>query len=112
MEKRSREFWVELVQKLAASGQTQMAFAAQHGVSDKTLSYWRRRLKKEPAQPPSFVPVCLADTPLSPPQPPKKPSRPAGLKAVLPDGLRLYFAPKTSGAYIARVLGPLRARSC
>lgn len=112
MQKRTRDFWVKLVQQFPQSGTTQAAFAAQHGVSPKTLSYWLKRLHHAPQEAPAFVPVCVADAPAPPKKAPQTRTRPGALEAVLPDGLRLCFTPGTSSGYIARVLGPLRASRC
>jgi transposase-like protein len=112
MQRRPREFWVGLVQQFKGSGLTQAAFAAQQGVSDKTLSYWIGRVKKERQKPPAFLPVRMAKAPAPLQEPPAQPPRRAAVKAVLPDGLRLYFGKHASSRYVARVLCALRALPC
>jgi transposase-like protein len=112
MQRRPRAFWVHLVQQFEGSGLTPAAFAAHHGVSDHTLKYWIYRLKKEQRPPLSFIPVRVADAPEPSKEPPKQPSHGAAVKAVLPDGLQLYFGKQTSSRYVARVLCALRTSPC
>lgn len=51
--------WQELVTQWRASGLSQRVFALKHGVSQKQISYWSRRLAH--AKPsPAFVPVRVA----------------------------------------------------
>ena len=42
--KRSPEQWQQLVEAQAASGQTQVAFCAEHGLSKSSFQLWKRRL--------------------------------------------------------------------
>lgn len=51
--------WQERVAQWRASGLSQHAFALEHGLSQRQISYWSRRLAV--AQPtPGFVPVRVA----------------------------------------------------
>ena len=112
MQRRPKPFWVHLVQQLEGSGLTPAAFAARHGVSDKTLKYWIYRLKKEQRPPLTFVPVQVAQAPEPPKEPLSQPPRRAAVKAVLPDGLQLYFSKQASSRYVARVLAAVRSVPC
>jgi transposase-like protein len=42
--RRSGDEWQRLIDEQAASGQTQSAFCAAHGISVASLQYWKRRL--------------------------------------------------------------------
>ena len=46
-EQRSREQWAALVKEHEASGQSQRAFCAAHGIGQSTLRYWRRCLQED-----------------------------------------------------------------
>jgi len=37
-------FWKKHVEAQPQSGQTQIAYCKQHGISDKAFTYWKRRL--------------------------------------------------------------------
>ena len=50
----------EIVTQWRASGLSQRAFALEHGVSQKQISYWSRSLAA--TTPPGFVPVRLMPT--------------------------------------------------
>jgi hypothetical protein len=56
--------WQERVAQWRASGLSQRAFALEHGISQKQVSYWSRRLADSQSAP-GFVPVraMSADTP-------------------------------------------------
>lgn len=41
--KRSPEQWQQLIEAQAASGQTQVAFCAEHGLSKSSFQLWKRR---------------------------------------------------------------------
>lgn len=49
--RRSRDEWQRLVAKQAASGQTQVIFCADHGISVASLQNWKRRLAVPAATP-------------------------------------------------------------
>jgi hypothetical protein len=47
------DYWRDLIQQQAASGQSVSAFCAQRGLTEQSLYYWRKRMNKE-------VPVSFA----------------------------------------------------
>ena len=44
---RNREHWAALLKEHEASGQSQRAFCAAHGIGQSTMRYWRRRLQED-----------------------------------------------------------------
>lgn len=63
--------WQQLVEAQAASGQSQVMFCADHGLSKSSFQHWKRRLQSNiPAPPPTkagsalFAP--LTDAPVQP----------------------------------------------
>ncbi len=54
-----KKAWQRLVTQWRASGLSQHAFALEHGVSQKQISYWSRRFAAVQASP-GFVPVRLS----------------------------------------------------
>lgn len=63
-QKHSREQWQHLVDAQAASGQSQVAFCAERGLSKSSFQHWKRRLKAcdPPVSPPAalFAPLTGA----------------------------------------------------
>lgn len=60
--RRSRDEWQRLIEKQVASGQTQVAFCAEHGISVASLQNWKRRLAGPVVTPtPWFELGTLAD---------------------------------------------------
>jgi hypothetical protein len=60
--RRSRDEWQRLIEKQAASDQTQVIFCADHGISVASLQNWKRRLAVPAATPtPWFELGTLAD---------------------------------------------------
>jgi hypothetical protein len=60
--RRSRDEWQRLIEKQAASGQTQAVFCAEHGISVASLQNWKRRLAAPDEAPaPWFELGTLAD---------------------------------------------------
>ena len=47
------DYWRDLIQQQAASGQSVSAFCAQRGLTEQSLYYWKKRVSKE-------VPVSFA----------------------------------------------------
>lgn len=43
--KHTPEQWQQLIDAQAASGQSQVAFCAEHGLSKSSFQHWKRRLK-------------------------------------------------------------------
>jgi len=69
-QRRTPEQWAALVQDFEASGQSQRAFCAEHGLGQSSLRYWMRRLEKRSVQAPvamtqraRLVPLELIEEP-------------------------------------------------
>lgn len=62
-QKHTPEQWQQLIDAQAASGQSQVAFCAEHGLSKSSFQHWKRRLKagEIPAATPSALFAPLAD---------------------------------------------------
>lgn len=62
-QKHTPEQWQQLIYAQAASGQSQVAFCAEHGLSKSSFQHWKRRLKSgaTPAPTPSALFAPLAD---------------------------------------------------
>jgi hypothetical protein len=41
------DYWRDLIQQQAASGQSMSAFCAQRGLTEQSLYYWKKRLNKQ-----------------------------------------------------------------
>lgn len=61
----SPEQWQQLVEAQAVSGQSQVAFCAEHGLSKSSFQHWKRRLKarETPASPSPALFAPLAGAP-------------------------------------------------
>jgi transposase-like protein len=56
IDQRASSRWGSLVEQLEQSGQSLSAFAAQHGVNPRTLSWWRWNLRRSsPATEPTHL---------------------------------------------------------
>lgn len=57
--------WQQLIDGQAASGQSQVAFCAEHGLSKSSFLHWKRRLRasQAPTSTPSALFAPLAGTP-------------------------------------------------
>lgn len=60
----SAEQWQALIDQQAASGQTMVAFCAEHGLARSTFQRWKRRLQTDTSRPlsqpsaqPTFMPL-------------------------------------------------------
>lgn len=64
-QKHSPEQWQQLIEAQAASGQSQVAFCAEHDLSKSSFQHWKRRLKagETPAPTPSALFAPLASAP-------------------------------------------------
>ena len=70
-QKRTPEQWQQWVEAQAASGQTQVAFCADHDLSKSSFQHWKRRLQSNgraasAAQPALFTPLSAASAPCEP----------------------------------------------
>jgi len=95
-----------LVAAYAASGLSQRAFCAQHGIGVSTLRYWQKRLAdavatadNAPAPGTRLVPVQVLEEPLAS----------TGVTLVAADGVRIEVAADFDGATLRRVLATLGA---
>ena len=64
-QKRSPEQWHELVEAQAASGQSQAALCAAHGLSKSSFGLWKRRVRASSSTGGAPLPVAPLFTPLS-----------------------------------------------
>lgn len=103
-----RAYWERMVQGHASSGMTQVAFARLHGIKDKTLSRWRKRLQRELeyGQLPSVVEVVVEHQPLQ-----SAPLQRASVEVRLGSSCSLLFADGAQPADLADLVLELRRRS-
>ncbi|MCP4921258.1 MAG: hypothetical protein GY913_30550 [Proteobacteria bacterium] len=104
--KRSKRqlYWRRMVDEHAASGLTQVAFAAARGIPVKGLHRWRKRFRDEAeaASLPAVVEVVIGSMPAAPP--------PRDLRLALGGDLALVFDTATEPAYVADFVVALRER--
>ena len=99
---KSEPFWLDLIDRWKASGQSVAAFCAAHRVSQATFYYWRKRLASRsrsttpPA--PAFAPVRVVPGPTA--------------EVVLPNGLIVRVPVATDPATIARLVAALGGAGC
>jgi hypothetical protein len=104
-----RLYWRRMADEYAASGLTQVAFAAQWGIRVKSLQRWRKRFREEveACSLPAFVEV-IADA---------VPAPPCCLQVVVPahpvelligEDCVLYVTPGTPTDYVAELVVALR----
>jgi len=99
---RSRSTWKRLVAKVER-GRSVSDVALEHGVSPKTLSWWKWRLKQEPdvqTAEPSFLPVVVREVAL-------RDEKPREVRFELAD-LQLRIEVGTDPSYVAALVGALR----
>jgi|SRR3954470_16114582 hypothetical protein len=94
------DYWRDLIQQQAASGQSVSAFCAQRGLTEQSLYYWKKRLNKE--VPVSFALVTTNGS-----------ARTQGtaLELELSCGQRLRIACGVDAATLRTVLAVLRERA-
>ena len=68
--RRGESAWQEIMSRFAASGQTREVFCREEGLALSTFDRWRQRLrrkavKKSGSEPPLFVELSGASTPMS-----------------------------------------------
>lgn len=89
---RSRDEWRAEVEEFERSGLSVAEFAAERGLSPRTLAWWRWRLRREDESPPIvpepvFVPVSVDVSEVEAHEAPSGVG--FALEAVLPNGVRL-----------------------
>lgn len=97
----TRRQMARLVRQWEASGQTQLAFAARHGISRTKLRYWQRRLtRRDEAQATAvtFAPVQIVPTV----------AEPGTVDLVLATGERVVVRPGASADLVRTVLAAVR----
>src|SRR5262245_32932813 len=111
--------WRQVITRWEQSGLSMTAFAAQIGMSNSAVSYWKKRFERETPRedsalnkvPPAFVPVTLVTEPKG-----KTPVADARMGAVfellLRDGRTLRIPPDFESASLVRLLTVLRGNSC
>ena len=97
----TRRHMTALVRRWDASGETQVVFARQHGVSHAKFRYWLGRVKRRPDAPPvAFTPVQVVDGA----------GRDTGaIELVLATGDQLIIRAGTSADLVRAVVSALRA---
>ena len=98
----TRRHMTALVRRWDASGETQVVFARQHGVSHGKLRYWLGRLDQRPdiAAPVAFTPVQVVDAA----------GRETGaIELVLTTGDQLIIREGASADLVRAVVSALRA---
>jgi putative transposase len=93
------EYWRDLIQQQARSGQSVSVFCSQHRLSEQSLYYWRKRLSKE--APVSFA-LVTADQ--------SKSRDAARLELELGSGQRLRIGCGVDATTLRTVLAVLRER--
>jgi len=101
-----REFWQKVVREFTESGLSQAAFAAQRGVSRKSLQRWRGKLRDEfgRSRSPAMVEVVVAEPLVTAPAPTPD------LELLVGGDCSLFFAPGTAPDYVADLVVALRER--
>lgn len=104
-------FWRDHWEAWAASGVSQRAYCARHGLSLAAFGYWRNRIREAPATPaPTFVPVVIEPPAVPAPVPPS--SVTAGVEIRLRGGRVIAIGPEFDGAVLARVIRVLEQVPC
>ena len=98
----TRRHMTALVRRWDASGETQVVFARQHGVSHGKFRYWLGREDRQPdvARPVAFTPVQVVDAP---------PLDSGAIDITLATGERLLVRAGVSGELVRAVVSALRA---
>lgn len=107
-------FWRGHWQDWAASGLSQRAYCARHGLSYSAFGYWRNRVKAEPAVPtPAFVPVIVEPSAEAVAAPALEPATPeVGIEIRLPHGRTVVVAGRFDEVALARVIRVLEQVPC
>ncbi len=105
--RRSIEEGRRLIEAWRASGLSQRAFAATHGVQPQRLSYWRLRLEGHPQEAEAIPPVAAsAFVQVAAPS-----ARADGMTIEWPDGVRLHVGAGIDAGVLRTVVLALRGRS-
>ena len=105
-------FWRGHWTAWAASGVSQRAYCARHGLSLAAFGYWRTRIREVPAAAPTFVPVVI-DPPAVPAPAPVPPSScGTGVDIRLSGGRVISVGPEFDEAVLARVIRVLEQVPC
>ena len=94
------EYWRELIQQQAQSGQPVRTFCSDRGLTEQSLYYWKKRLIKE--APVSFALVAAAGSPCR---------QGAPLELELGSGQRLRIPSGVDAATLRTVLSVLQERA-
>lgn len=107
-------FWHGHWEGWAASGLSQRAYCARHGLSYSAFGYWRNRVKAEPAAPTlAFVPVIAEPPAGAAAVPAPEPAVPeVGIEIRLAYGRTLVVAAGFDEAVLVRVIRVLERLAC
>jgi hypothetical protein len=106
-------FWRDHWDAWAASGVSQRAYCARHGLSLAAFGYWRNRIREAPATPaPTFVPVVIDPPALPAPAPVPSPSCGTGVEIRLGGGRVIAVGPDFDEAALVRVIRALEQMPC
>jgi len=112
--------WAELVDAWEASGQTASSFAAEQGISEASLRWWKtelsRRARKQgarrsPGPGRRTARVAVARVVREGEAPPAATERPKGSIEVVLDGARIVLAPGFDAQLLREVVRALSERS-
>src|SRR4051794_38306828 len=98
---RTRQLWVERLQRFADAGATVVAFCHQEGISSHAFYYWKHKLRRPhapEADQPRLLPVRLLDT--------------APVELVLPNGCALRLAPGCDLGFVRCLVDALGGEPC
>jgi transposase-like protein len=111
--------WAELVEAWGASGRTSSSFAAEHGIAEASLRWWKtelsRRARREgarrsPGPGRGTTRVAVARVVREGEVPPAAAERPKGSIELVLDGARVVLAPGFDARLLREVVRALSAR--
>ncbi len=86
--RRSRAEWRGILDRFAASGQSQAAFCRREGISKGSLSRWKQQIGEGDAEPGAFVELAVGQEGAS-----ARVLEPGELELALPGGVSLRWRP-------------------
>jgi transposase len=102
---RKEQQWRRWIDQWRASGLSVGAFCTRHGLTQPSFYAWRRRLQRQDAEPPAFVPVRVV--------PDDAPAADGRVDVLLRDGRSIRVGPGFDPTTLRQVLAVLEGgRSC
>lgn len=108
-------FWRRHWVAWAASGLSQRAYCAEHGLSYAAFGYWRKRAKTLTDEAPpvaTFIPVVIEPPARQAPVPPSAPDGGSGVEIRLAHGRTFVVSAGFDEAVLARVIQVLEQGPC